>query len=136
MFYIVLSNLSILIKHKVRSRQSTVCISLSFVVIFFILIFFIVFPINIFNGIFTFVGGEKHKYQYLFRSSLRLVSCYRNIELVVLVQYNLIYQWKWIRILSHFISVTNLRLVCLIPIVAYIYIKLSFWPTCWEIWKF
>ena len=35
MFYIVVSNLSILIKHKVRSRQGRVCIPLFFFFFFF-----------------------------------------------------------------------------------------------------
>ena len=34
MFYIVVSNLSILIKHKVRSRQGRVCIPFFFIYVF------------------------------------------------------------------------------------------------------
>jgi hypothetical protein len=53
MFYIVVSNLSILIKHKVRSRQGRVCISLFFFYIFF-------FTINIFNEIFIVVSRKTY----------------------------------------------------------------------------
>jgi hypothetical protein len=36
---------------------------------------------------------EKHNYQYRILASLILAACYRYIVLVVLVQYNYIYQW-------------------------------------------
>jgi hypothetical protein len=52
MFYIVVSNLSILIKHKVRSKQGRVCIPFFFS------------TINIFNEIFM---GNKSSYTILTR---------------------------------------------------------------------
>ena len=52
MFYIVVSNLSILIKNKVRSRQGRVCIPFLFYIFFF--------TINIFNEIFIFVSGKTY----------------------------------------------------------------------------
>jgi len=39
-------------------------------------------------------------------------------------------QWILTDVESYFISVTNVRLVCLLPIVAYTYVC-RFWPTCW-----
>jgi hypothetical protein len=65
---------------------------------------------------------EKHKYQYLIMTSLILVACHRNsisrvstILLHLSMKTNTDFE-------SHFISVTNFRLVCLLPIVAYAYI--------------
>ena len=52
MFYIVVSNLSILIKHKVRSRKGRVCIP------FFLIYFFL--TSNIFNEICIYVSGKTY----------------------------------------------------------------------------
>ena len=80
MFYIVVSNLSILIKHKVRSRQGGVCIP------FFCCIYFFSQLICLMKSLYLLV--EKHTYQYLSLASLILVACHIYIALVVLVQYN------------------------------------------------
>ena len=65
---------------------------------------------------------EKHKYQYLIMTSLILVACHRNsISRVSTIILNLSMKTNT-DFESHFISVTNFRLVCLLPIVAYAYI--------------
>jgi len=61
---------------------------------------------------------EKHKYQYLILASLILVACHKNsVSRVSTIQLNLNTDFE-----SNFISVTNFRLVPLLPIVAYTYI--------------
>jgi hypothetical protein len=79
------------------------------------------FPIKIF----TFVSERNIKYQYLILASLILVACYRSsvsrfstIQLRLINRFNTDFK-------SYFMSVTNFRIACLLPIVAYTYI-LSF----------
>ena len=65
---------------------------------------------------------KTHKYQYLILASLMLVSCHRNSDILVsTIQLRLINKCNT-DFESYFISVTNFRLVCLLPIVAYSYV--------------
>ena len=79
--------------------------------------------------IFTFVSEKNIKYQYLILASLILEACYRNsvsrfstIQLRLINKFNTDFE-------SYFKSVSNFRLVCLLPV------YFRFWPPCWEIWK-
>ena len=55
-------------------------------------------------------------------ASLILAACYRNsVSRVSTIQIRLINKYNT-NFESYFISVTNFRLVCLLPIVAYVYV--------------
>ena len=63
--------------------------------------------------LFTFVSERNIKYQYLIMASLILVACYRNsvsrVSTIQLISCNTDFE-------SYFISVTNFRFVCSLPI--------------------
>ena len=90
--------------------------------------FFFFFQLKSLLEIFTFVIERNIKYQYLILASLILVACIE-IVLVFLVQYIQDRSINSIRILTYFMIVSNFGL--------FIYFRyiISFWPTCWEIWK-
>jgi hypothetical protein len=91
--------------------------------------FYFFFQLKYLFEIFTFVSKRNMKYQYLILASLILVACNRNsvshfstIQLSFINKFNTDFE-------SYFLSVSNVRLVCLFPIF------FRFWPTCWEVWK-
>ena len=70
--------------------------------------------------IFTFVSERSIKYQYLILASLILVACHRSsVSHFSTIQLRLINKFN-----TDFESVSNFRLVCLLPI------YFGFWPTC------
>jgi hypothetical protein len=92
----------------------TVSVSFHF---FFLFSFF--FQLKSLFEIFTFVSEWSIKYQYLILTSLILVACYRNsfsrfgsIQLRLINKFNSDFE-------SYFMSVSNFRLVCLLPIYFY-----------------
>jgi hypothetical protein len=79
--------------------------------------------------IFTFVSEKNIIYQYLILASLILVACYINsVSRFRTIHLRLINKFKR-DFESYFMSVSNFRLDCLLPI------YFRFWPTCWEVWK-
>ena len=84
----------------------------------FVLVFFFFFQLKtLMKSLHLLV--KKHNYQYLILALLILVACHRNgvshDSTMQLIYCNTDFE-------SYFISVTNFRLVCLLPIVAYTYV--------------